>query len=583
MENLLDEVTAVLERLTLRISELESRVSNLERAAPSSGSSLRQSPATHDVAAVPQLTMSEYSVSMPAVGRVFLGIAGAYVLRAIAESSPLPQLVFIVVALLYAAMWLVWAARARGDVFVSTAYSVTAALIFAPLLWEVTLRFKVLPAEAAAAVLVGFMALASALAWKRNLTTITLVVSTCSVVTALILMIATRRPAGFIVALVAMALISEVSPSRERWSRPVVAAVCDIALLVLLSIYTDPSGLSPEYRPLPSAFLLTIVWIFFLIYAAVTAYCTLSLRQEIGYFEIAQTVVAFLLAFIGTLRVSYHTAAPWLGAFCLAGAIGAYAPLIRFQHRFQLQPWTYHVFATWAVALSLIGVLLTFPAGISATLWGVAALVAILLSMRTGRLTPAFHAVIYIAAAVLASGLLSFGGRALIGNLPPAPDWQVTLTASLAIAAYFVSAQIFGPSSRHEISLRNTRDEWKRQLQRICVCVIMVFAILVLLVDLLAAIVSQVTALDPPLMAILRTVALSLTALGLALAGARWQRSELVWTGYAVIAFCTLKLLFEDIRNGTAVSIAVSFFVYGMVWVLVPRIIRMWQRHTGKA
>jgi hypothetical protein len=582
MEHLLDEVTAVLERLTLRISELENRVSNLERAAPTSGLTLRQSPATHDVAAAPQLTMSEYSVSMPAVGRVFLGIAGAYVLRAIAESSPLPQLVFIVVALLYAAMWLVSAARARGDIFVSTAYSVTAALIFAPLLWEVTLRFKVLPAEAAAAVLVGFMALASALAWKRNLTTITLVVSTCSVVTALILMIATRRPAGFIVALVAMALISEVSPSRERWSRAVVPAVCDLALLVLLSIYTDPSGLSPEYRPLPSVFLLSIVWVFFLIYAAVTAYCTLSLRQEIGYFEIAQTVVAFLLAFIGTLRVSYHTG-PWLGAFCLAGGIGAYAPLIRFQHRFQLQPWTYHVFATWAVALSLIGVLLTFPAGISAILWGVAALVAILLSMRTGRLTPAFHGVIYIAAAVLASGLLGYGGRALIGNLPPALNWQVTLTASLAIAAYFVSAQIFGPSSRHEISVRNTRDEWKRQLQRTCVCVIMVFAILALLVYLLAAIVSQVTALHAPLMAILRTVALSMTALGLALAGARWQRSELVWTGYAVIALCTLKLLFEDIRNGTAVSIAVSFFVYGMVWVLVPRIIRMWQRHTGKA
>ena len=579
MEHLLDEVTAVLDRLTVRINELESRVSKLEHAAPSFSLSRRQRLTTDNVPAVSQPTLSESSVSMPAIGRVFLGIAGAYVLRAIAESSPLPQLVFIVVALIYAALWLVWAVRARCDMFVSTAYSLTAVLILAPLLWEVTLRFKVLPAEAAAGVLVGFVTVALALAWRRNLTTMTLVVSTCAVVTALVLMVATRRPAGFIVALVAVALITEIAASRERWSRLVVAAICDLALLVLLSIYTDPSGLSPEYRPLPPVFLLTLLWVFFLIYAAVTAYRTVALRQELGYFEIAQTVVAFLLAFIGTLRVSHH-AAPWLGAFCLMAAIGAYAPLISLQHRFELQARAYHVFAIWAVALSLIGALLTFPLGISAILWGVAAVMGVLLSLRTGRRTLSFHAVIYIAAAVLASGLLSYGGRALIGNLPRAPSWQVTLTALLAIAAYFVSAQIFGRSSRHEILLGNTADEWKPQLQRTCVSVIMVFAVLALLVVLLAGMLSWVSALNPPVIAVLRTLVLCLTALELAFAGTRWHRCELVWTGYAVIAFCTLKLLFEDIRNGTAVSIAVSLFVYGMVWLLVPRMARVSQRHT---
>jgi uncharacterized membrane protein len=77
-----------------------------------------------------------------------------------------------------------------------------------------------------------------------------------------------------------------------------------------------------------------------------------------------------------------------------------------------------------------------------------------------------------------------------------------------------------------------------------------------------------------------RTVVLCLAALALTLGGTRWKRPELVWTGYAVIAFCTLKLLFEDLRNGSAVSIAISLFLYGMVWLLVPRIVRMSQVRT---
>jgi hypothetical protein len=576
MEHLLDEVASDLERLTVRINELESRVSKLERpAAPASPFSSKPDPMIDAVHPVSQPTLSQSPVTMPAVGKVFLGIAGAYVLRAIAESSPLPQLVIVAVALVYAAMWLVWAARTRGDIFVSTAYSVTAALILAPMLWEVTLRFKVLSAEAAAGVLVGFVALGSGLAWKRNLTSPMLVVSACATTTALVLMVATRKPAGFIVALVAIALITEVCAYGDRWSTPVVATVCDIALLVLLSIYTDAAGLSPEYRPLPSAFLLTLLWAFFLIYAAGTVYRTLALRQEISYFELVQTVAAFLLAFTGTLRLSHHAAAPWLGAFCLAGAIATYAALMPVKHR--LQPRAYHVFAAWAVVLSLTGALLAFPTGICAILWGLVGVIAVLLSRRTGRLTPAFHGVIYIAAAVVASGLLNYGGCALIGKLPPVPNWQVTLTAALAIASYFVSVQRLGRSSLHEISIGHKGDEWKHNVRRTCLSIIMIFAILALMLVLLVGIVAQVSALSPPLAAVVRTLALSLAALGLTLGGTRWKRSELVWTGYVVIAFCTLKLLFEDLRNGTAVSIAISLFLYGMVWVLVPRMLRMSQ------
>jgi hypothetical protein len=61
---------------------------------------------------------------------------------------------------------------------------------------------------------------------------------------------------------------------------------------------------------------------------------------------------------------------------------------------------------------------------------------------------------------------------------------------------------------------------------------------------------------------------------GLSFSGAKWHRAELIWIAYAAIAFCTLKLLFEDLRYGTTASLATSLFFYGTIWVLVPRLVR---------
>ena len=65
-----------------------------------------------------------------------------------------------------------------------------------------------------------------------------------------------------------------------------------------------------------------------------------------------------------------------------------------------------------------------------------------------------------------------------------------------------------------------------------------------------------------------------LLALLLGASGARWKRTELIWLSYTSLALCTAKLLFEDLRAGSAGTIAFSLFCYGMVWVLVPRFAR---------
>ena len=67
-------------------------------------------------------------------------------------SQLLPKLAVASAGIAYAFLWLVWAARTRGGPrFTSTIYACTSALILAPMLWELTLAFDVLPAAVAAA------------------------------------------------------------------------------------------------------------------------------------------------------------------------------------------------------------------------------------------------------------------------------------------------------------------------------------------------------------------------------------------------------------------------------------------------
>ncbi len=110
------------------------------------------------------------SGAVPILGKAVLGIAGAYLLRAIAESGTIPKFPVLIGAIVYAALWMLWAVRTHDtNRFASATYGVTSALILSPLLWESTVRFQVLSPAFSSVVLSGFVVLTLALAWQRNL------------------------------------------------------------------------------------------------------------------------------------------------------------------------------------------------------------------------------------------------------------------------------------------------------------------------------------------------------------------------------------------------------------------------------
>jgi hypothetical protein len=589
LKSSLDELVLVIDRLISRLDELESRVAALERPSGPQKVTAAQPAATvaepvatsvsHAAAAAkpaaiatqqahPLAQLSRSSNPMPVIGKVFLGIAGAYLLRALAESGSLPMWAVAGAAMLYAGVWLLAAARTVSPpIFAGASYATTAAVILPPMLWELTLRFKVMPAWAAATALLLFAALAAALAWKQKLASVVVPPVAFSAVAAVALLVGTHDPFPFVTALLLMALIAEVAASTDRWPglRPLVAIPLDLAVLALVLIYTGSNGVSPDYQPLAEAGLLKLFVALPVIYGVSVLSRTLVLRRQISVFETGQMTAALLLSGFGILRTTHNYGAIALGIFCLAAAAGCYWLAYS---RFEVSAFrrSYHVFSTWAIALALAGSLLCFPANANLFFLGSAAIAATFIGIRCGRISLAFHGAAYLAAVAVISGAFQYGFELSIGNPPQAGGWLLWTAFALTIISY---ALVWRYVVWHSADVQE--QQWPHSILRLALAALATFAVLA---AVLTAFHIAFPAATAALLAAGRTLVICLLAVLLGWSGSRFRRAELLWLAYTAIVFCTLKLMLEDLRSGSAVTIAFSFFCYGMVWVLVPRFSR---------
>ncbi len=593
MAQAFDGIASDVEHLSEQIRELERRVSTLENRAASSTPALEvfdasSSAPVKSASLTPQRSRTpetwrgfpEANVSsgaLPVIGKAVLAIAGAYLLRAVAESGVVPKLPLLMVAIVYAGMWLVWAERTHAtNQFASVTYAITSALILSPLLWESTVRFQILWPSFTAAVLVAFVVLALALAWRQDLQAIPWVATLAAVATGLALIVATRELVPFTAGLLAIALATEaaVCLGRRVTMRVVPAIAADLAVWLLVYLMTSPEGVPPDY-PAVNASTITVLCLALLaIYGGSIGVRCFGLRHEITIFEIAQGVVAFVLAAFGTLRASPQ-AAPALGGFFLLMALACYwGTLSRFlgdaHHRNR------RVCATYAVALLLAGCLLLFPVDFQAPFLCVAAVTSAFLYVRTGKLTLGMHVSLYLAAAAILSGLLNFVGNAMAGSVPStlgAVGWVGTGSAGFC---YAIGLRAL---TDRQVGDRHSDDQGAERLRPRLLWVVPLLLVAGVLAALAVMLIAKLGAADGLLKAshlsVARTMVICLIALLLGFSGARWKRAELVWVAYVAIALGTLKLLFEDLRFGNAASLVASLLFYGLILIVIPRLTRL--------
>jgi hypothetical protein len=564
MAQAVDGIASAVDQLSERVRELERRVSALEDPAAGSnyprltGTEIQEPRVRAPGRASPFLEASGGAV--PVLGKAVLGIAGAYLLRAIAESGTIPKLPVSLVAIVYAALWMVWAAKKHATSrFAGVTYGITSALILSPLLWESTVRFQVLSPAFAAAVLAAFLVLSLALAWQHNLQGIPWIAMLASVGTALALIIGTRELVPLTAALLAVAVAAEVAACLgHRLSlRAVPALAADFAVWLLVFVLTSSGGVPEGYHPVSAVTITALCLALAAIYGGSIGVRSFGLRQRITFFEIGQGVLAFALAAYGVMRATQGSAAAALGALFLLLAATCYWGALS---RFTEEPHTRNrrVSATWAAALLLAGSFLLFPANFQVPILCLAAAAAAFVYTRTRKLSLGLHASLYLVAAAAVSALPAYATSALAGNVPAAPDWTVWIVVLSAVVCYAVGS-------------RRGEDQGKRRLLWVVPAALVGFAGAALAVAAIVGLFAGRMELGASRLSVVRTIVNCALALVLGFLGSRWKRAELGWVAYAAVAFGTLKLLFEDLRFGNAASLVVSLLFYGLILILLPR------------
>ncbi|HEY2419740.1 MAG TPA: hypothetical protein VGH84_17625, partial [Steroidobacteraceae bacterium] len=532
---------------------------------------------THRVEPLPSATATAPASDLPSgeqvssafllLGKSMLGIAGAYLLRALAESSALPRLVTAAVAIVYAIAWLVAASRISARArFAGALYAGTSALILAPMLWELTMRFHVLAPVASAVVLGLFVAAATALNWRRESAPDFAVAYGAAALTALGLSIVTHEMIGFILLLLAMLAIAEYRFMRNggHGVRMLIAAVSDCAIWILIVVYRTAPDTRADYPALGTAALAGPASLLFLLTTAAVVYWTAGLRRKITAFGTTQAVVAFLLWVLTALFLIPHFSAAMVGVICLLFAGTCYAAAYAlFRPTQELH--NFYVFSFWAAALLLGGVYLTLPPAWAIASLALASIVSAVLAVRICCITLECHGIIYLGVAAVACGLLEYSFDALAGNMPARVAWSIFLVSGCALLCYAAARE-------------RERERWQLQLLHLIPALLAVCAIAALTAH--GALRLLALRMNPAAfhVAFIRTLILCAIALALAFAGSRWRRLELKRIAYAALAFVAAKLVFEDLRHGHMGFIAASIFLFALTLIGVPRLARISSR-----
>jgi hypothetical protein len=564
----MDNTPDVIARLNARLDTLERRVFTLEH--PSLVSPPVPVPAVdsikvHSHQDADTLSFAQASGIFPMLGKALLGIAGAYLLRAVAESGALPKLAVVVLAITYAGMWLVFAVRVRTMAwYTGITYATTSSLILAPMLWELTLHFKVLPSSMSAAVLAAFATAALALTWKRNLVSVFWVTYSTTIFMALVLMIATQDLAPFLWAILLIVLVSEFAACRGHQlnARILVAVVADIAVSSVIYIFAMPENARAGYSSISIPVLIALVSIPFFIYIASVTIQTTLRGQRITVFEIVQTVLAFLLASYGSMTFSSGDHRAAIGVVFLVLSAAGYAVAFAW---FSGQPVArnFRVYTAWSAALLLLGSFFCLSQMWLSIWFGIVAIIATLIGARRTRSSLEFQGSLFLVGSAFFSGLLGFEYRSLIGSLPSTPTWILGVIFAVALFCYG-----FGG--------RSLKEHWRQWLPNLVSAALAVSTGAAFVVFILARAMVHLHApsISPDMgpLELIQTLTTCLVALGLADGGSRWHRSELTWLAYTTLVLVAAKILFEDVRHGHLIFIAASFFLYAATLILLPRL-----------
>lgn len=496
------------------------------------------------------------------VGRLLLVLGGGYLLRALAGIEQVPAVAGAAAGLAYGCSWLLLADRSgrAGDAYTAAWHGVAAAAIVFPLLWETSARFGIV-SFVVAGVLLGLLTLlAFWIAVRRGVPLLASLFAGAAGVCGLASMIsAGAASVPVATALFALGLAGLRVGRRHGMPLPMIvsAAAADAAALVLAIGAVRGSG-----APASTAIVLLVLLV--VGYVLASAAETLAGRRRLDRFDWTQTACVLVLGFGGAMFVASKTGTfeVILGIGAVVLAVGLYLLAFTVVDRERRRGFTYLTTIAIILVLSASASLLPRPV----LPWALLAMATAVTARRFGRVTLGTHAGIYALAATLGSGALrDVPGwwTGLAGALPADPAPWLAVAALLVVGA----VRVF---STREATAR-TGDATRALILVVLVAVV---GGLALRTSLLLVPPALQDSGNVGWLAAARTVVLALLTLACAGFGRRTGYRTLGWCAPVLLGIGALKLVFEDLAAGQAVSLALSFSAFGAALILTQRLLR---------
>ncbi|HEX2439319.1 MAG TPA: hypothetical protein VHT71_13515 [Methylomirabilota bacterium] len=561
MTTLEDQISA----LTSRLESVEARLAALEGRQPlprvnTAGVSTRLGEAEPAIDAGLQVDGRRLTT---ALGRSFIILGGAFLLRALTDAGTWPSAVGVAVGLLYGLAWLatsVMAARAP-DRIRALFDGATALIIGFPLVIEATFKFNLLGATNAAAVLTVLTAgslLASAITRLQTLAWLTAI---GGMLTGLTLMVRLGVVAPYAIYFVALGVAALwLGYMREwkllRWPTGLLAAAG------VFGVTTRALGQTPLDPP-------TVAWLMqaalVIGYFASIAVRTLVRGRQVIAFEVVQTVLVLLVGMGGALAVSRSAGSGGLVLGTSLVVLGAVAYLVSFAFvpRDSAGALNFYFYSSLALIFVLSGLAVAVTGAPQAlALTAVAALLAVAW-WRSGRVSLGGHAAVALVVASISGGLLALAETAFMGELP-APAVVATAGLTLAVALGISGSRISG-------------CHLPRPIPSDAPAIVIGLLALAGTAGVLTFAIGHAAgwgADDAGVLATARTALLS----GLAVLAAWLHRpgafSSIGTLAYPLLAAIGIKLALADLRASTAATLFIALACYGAALVLVPRMQR---------
>jgi hypothetical protein len=570
MDDRLEALEQKVSELTGTVAALERRLAAVEAQGPAAARSAAVvRPADEDLD-LGDLAPAEVTVVavLSLIGRTCLVLGGAYLLRALTDAGTLPRAGGTLLGLAYAVAWLGAAYRldATRQRLVAPFYGMATALTAFPLLWEATVRVKLLSPEWGAASVAGVTALALLVAWRRRIHSLAWIITVAGLLATLLFMAALGPsvPFGFYLAFLGIVTLWMGYTLDWIWLRWPVAFVADFAVVVMAATVTE------TWQRGGAGAVMMLQLALFGGYLVSIATRTLYRSRDVIPFEVVQTLALLVVAFGGAAYVMRSTGsgAVGLGVAALVFAVGSYGVALAFVD-WREGHWKNFVFYnSLAVVFMLAGVGLTVGSSLQAVIWSGLAVASALLGHRYSAVALGSHSAVYVVAATLASGLLAHLSDAFTTSA--AHGW-----APLSVSAVVVLASAAACGA---IPVSTARHSWGRysRLPKVVIVVTLLLgaggALIGLLVPMVAG--QPGAGADPAIVAAIRTVVLGAAVFLLAWAGGRDVFAEGRWLMYVVLLLAGVKLLVEDFVSGRPSTLVLSLAVFGAALIIAPRWVR---------